>query len=58
MRERENERKRKIWEKAKIEREIFLGYIYTGYLLSIIKIKREIEKENEQHIINEIQIDT
>ena len=39
-RERERERKRKK------ERDCF-GILYTGYLLSIVKIKREIERDEK-----------
>ena len=47
-----------------MEREKVLGYytVYTGYLLSIVKIiergRREREREREQQIINKIEIDT
>ena len=38
-----------------LERDSF-GILYTGYLLSIVKIMREIdsEREREQQIINKI----
>ena len=56
------------WERER-ERDSF-GILYTGYILSIVNIKREIERgkrerewkererEKEQQIINKIEIHT
>ena len=34
-------------EREKENERDFFGILYTGYLLSIVKIKREIERERE-----------
>ena len=45
--ERERGREKQKDRKRKRERDSF-GILYTGYLLSIVKIKREIERDKEE----------